>query len=127
MLEDDTFSSQSTQDSEPQKKVTRSKKTQQNTKKNKSSDSAGLTKLDKSLFRTQGNSKGIIKPIKNKRSAYNNSADKKPLNRPKSVSNKGSGKELTKKLKALKKPNQNITFFTKTILQALFELNDQQK
>ena len=134
MLEDDTQSSQSTEDSIEQTKTTRKsnstvtkgakRKNQASTRK-RTTDSSGLTKLNKSLFRTPSNPKGIIKAVKQVKSKTKSPGKGNiPL---KSISSgKTTGKELSNKLKALKSQGQDLTVFTKTILRALYELNEKE-
>ena len=125
MLEDDTHSSQSTQESfssnkqekKGSKKVTRAGNKSKIGKQK--TNQKGLTKLDKSLFRTPTNPKGIIKPV-NKPRNIKSTATKKKVNTPKQP-----GKEIVKKLKQLRTSNQDLSIFTKNILQALFEINSK--
>ena len=127
MLEDDTYSSQSTQDSgqSNQQQNKTSKKGQKTgignkVEKKQRQTRKGLTKLDKSLFRTYTNPKGIIKPVdKSKKGKQSKAAKSKVLKAKK------PGKDIVKKLQQLKTPNQDISVFTKNILQALFELSEK--
>ena len=134
MLEDDTHSSQSTQDSVDQAKGTTKQPKGQGTKKAKrasrkqssTTDNSGLTKLSRSLFRTPANPKGIIKQVKTRQKP--NPSTKGPKSKKSSaLPEKPSTKEIANRLKALKKPDQNLTLFTKNIIRALYELNEKNE
>ena len=134
MLEDDTHSSQSTQDSvDQQKGVTKqtkqpkgqgTKRAKRASRKKGPTDNSGLTKLNRSLFRTPANPKGIIKQVKQKPKAPTKGLKSKKST---ALPEKQSSKEIANRLKALKKPDQNLTLFTKNIIRALYELNEKNE
>ena len=139
MLEDDTHSSQSTQESVDLKttstKKSKSTKAQHNINVKRANrktkelgtkpDSTGLTKLNKSLFRTPTNPKGIIKAVKSKSNSKKSKASVKESKASNKVQVKSKG--ITHQLGALKEPRQNLTVFTKNIIKALYELNEKNE
>ena len=111
MIEDDTNTSFSTEESVDE--VT--KPTQTKSKKRKRPQKTGLKKVSKEYFKTQTNTqpKTIIKQVKGEKS------------KPKQVQK--SLKVAPKKVKSINEKKTPIGVFTKTILEALYDLNKSQK
>ena len=115
MIEDDTNTSFSTEDS-----VDEVVKTTQ-VKKRKRPQKSTLKKVSKDTFKTRANTspKTVITEL-----SKNN---KKPKDTKDTKDTKGVGKNQKRKNIGSKQKSTPITVFTKTILEALYDLNKSQK